>query len=251
MLLFIILYAGCIGLFFGSFFNVLIDRLPRGESVLFGRSHCDHCKKILRWYELLPVISFIWLKGKCFRCHSRLSWRYPLSELATAVFFMALAFFIHDLPLPVIVVTSIVSSVLWVILWTDLLFFTIPDSLLIIGTIPVVLYLLAQPIRQIGEHFLAASFVGGFFYFLWFITKEKGMGFGDVKLVLFLGMILGIERTITGMYVAFLTGALVGIILIVGGKKQLKSKIPFGPFLIFGAMAACFLPPITQWLLWK
>lgn len=247
-MLLIVLYFGLIGLFFGSFFNVLVDRLPAGESILFGRSHCDFCKKNLRWFELIPVLSFLLQRGKCRRCHHSLSIRYPISELLTAVLFMGTASLVVTHSFPIIAVTFLLVSILWVIFWTDILTYMIPDSLIVIGCVVSLFFLFSTPPLSIAGYLLSASVGSGFFYFLWFVTKGKGMGFGDVKLVLLLGLALGFPRIVTALYVAFLTGAIVGIILIIGGKKHLKSKIPFGPFLIIGAALSCFIPPITTWL---
>ncbi|MCX6794110.1 MAG: prepilin peptidase [Candidatus Gottesmanbacteria bacterium] len=167
----ILVFLLILGLLVGSFVNVLIDRLPRAESVLWGRSHCDHCKKILRWYELVPVVSFLIQKGRCRRCRKKLSLQYPIIELVTAIGF-------------------------------------------------------------------ALLFPHHFFYLFWALTRIRGIGFGDVKFAFLMGLLLGFPGVVIAFYVAFLTGALVGVILIVGRKKTWKSKIAFGPFLVLGTVVA-------------
>ena len=215
-------FVGLFGLAVGSFLNVLIDRLPQGKNVLTGRSVCDHCGKKLRWFELVPLLSFFIQGGRCRRCHKKLSWQYPIVELATAVGF-------------VIVVPSywIIFSSLLVIFVADFKYQIIPDSMIIIGVIGVI-----GAVGVIGENVLAGIGASLFFLFLWVITRGKGMGLGDVKLAFLMGLLLGFPNIIIASYLAFLTGAGVGVILILLGKKKLKEKIAFGPFLVAGTVIA-------------
>lgn len=211
---------GIFGLAVGSFLNVLIDRLPKGENVLTGRSRCDHCGKSLRWFELIPLLSFLLQGGRCRRCHARLSWQYPIVELVTGI-----AFFYGVNPL--------LFSSLLVIFVADLKYQIIPDSMIVIGVIGVI-----GVLGVIGENFFAGIGAAAFFLLLWLITRGKGMGLGDVKLAFLMGLLLGFPKIVVAAYLAFLTGAAVGVILILLRKKDLKSKIAFGPFLIIGAVAA-------------
>ncbi len=234
-----VLFLFFIGLAVGSFLNVLIDRLPNGESVLIGRSHCDFCKKTLRWYELLPVISWIMQGGKCRRCHKRLSIQYPLIELVTAVGFIFLYQLLASSMLSLFAYALIFSSLL-VIFVADFKYQIIPDSMIAAGILGALLVLFFPMNHKLFIMNYIFSAVGAslFFLTLWFITRGRGMGFGDVKLAFLLGLLLGFPRIIVAFYIAFLTGALVGVILILSGKKSLKSNVPFGPFLILGAVAA-------------
>ncbi|MBI3577579.1 prepilin peptidase [Candidatus Gottesmanbacteria bacterium] len=216
MEIFIFLFGLCIG----SFANVLIDRLPRGEDIFRGRSRCDYCKKELRWFELIPVISFFIQRGRCRRCHRQLSIQYPLVELASAVAFV---FLFPHIP------SLLIFLSLLVIFVADLKYEIIPDSMIILGLIG----------GLIGKFsILSAIGAAAFFLFLFLVTRGRGMGLGDVKLAFLLGLILGFPTIVIALYTAFLTGAAVGIILMIGGKKTLKSHVPFGPFLILGAMFA-------------
>lgn len=210
-----------LGLAVGSFLNVLIDRLPKGQNVLTGRSRCDYCSKTLRWYELIPLFSFFIQGGRCRRCHKKLSWQYPIVELATGI-----AFFYGVHPL--------LFSSLLVIFVADLKYQIIPDSMIVIGVIGV--------IGAIRENFFAAAGAAGFFLLLYVITRGRGMGLGDVKLAFLMGLILGFPKIVIACYLAFLTGAAVGVILILLGKKRWKSKIAFGPFLVIGTLIALALP---------
>lgn len=205
------------GVAVGSFLNVLIDRLPRGENALTGRSVCDHCKKPLRWFELIPLLSFFLQRGRCRRCHKELSWQYPFVELVTGVAFAA-------------GVNPLVFSSLLVIFVADLKYQIIPDSMIMIGVLGA--------IGGIRENALSGLGAAGFFFVLWMITKGRGMGLGDVKLAFLMGLLLGFPRIVVAGYLAFLTGAVVGVILIVLGKKTLKERIAFGPFLIAGTVGA-------------
>lgn len=211
------------GLAVGSFLNVLIDRLPRGKNVITGRSVCDHCKKTLRWFELIPLLSWVAQGGRCRRCHERISWQYPLVELVTAVGFVVIG--------PSYWYWLIFSSLL-VIFVADLKYQIIPDSMIVVGIIGVLLQGLAL--------WLSAFGAAAFFLLLFLATRGRAMGLGDVKLAFLLGLLLGYPRIVVALYLAFLTGAGVGVILILARKKRLKSKIAFGPFLILGAVIAYF-----------
>lgn len=226
--IFIFLFGLCIG----SFANVLIDRLPRGQDIFRGRSRCDFCKKELRWFELIPLISFIIQGGRCRSCNRRLSWQYPLVELATGFSFVLLS--------PGVAWWLIFTALL-VIFVVDLKEEIIPDSMVLIGVIGV--------IGGIGgKNMIAGLVAAGFFLLLWLITRGRGMGLGDVKLVFLLGLILGFPHMIIALYAAFLTGAAVGIILLVAGKKTLKSHLPFGPFLILGTLfAVLYGNQVVEW----
>ena len=223
-----------VGLCVGSFLNVLIDRLPKDESIWLGRSHCDYCKKTLRWFELIPLLSYFFQRGRCLRCHKKLSIQYPIVELTTGLMFV----FLHaqGRALNSQLSELIILSSLLVIFVSDLKYMIIPDSMIVSGILGVLLQGPAFAAFQ-GRAFSAIG-AAVFFLILFLITGGRGMGFGDVKLAFLLGLWLGFPQIVIALYVAFLTGAAVGVTLILGGKKGLKSKIAFGPFLIVGAAAA-------------
>lgn len=237
-----------LGLSVGSFLNVFIDRLPRGESPLSGRSRCDHCKRTLRWFELIPVVSFLLQAGCCRRCHQRLSLQYPLIELGTGLGFWLIYRFGNVGSLGLIGSALLFSS-FTVIAVADLKYHIIPDSMLAVATMG--LFCLAfSPVLPVSfsNHPLSALGASVFFYTLFLVTHGRGMGFGDVKLAAVLGLWLGYPMIIIALYLAFLTGALVSVILILLKKKTLKSRIAFGPFLILGSLAALFLgDAIINW----
>ncbi len=252
MQLFLDIWVFCVGLCMGSFANVLIDRLPAGKSVLVGRSQCDFCKKTLRWYELFPLFSFFIQGGKCRRCHKKLSITYPLLETFAGCIALFIAHRYVSVPL-VIFPLSLVALAFFVHFFTDLKSQILPDSMTVLALIGVSLY---QFFMQglAGEAWLGLLISGlgacAFFYALWKFTKGRGMGFGDVKLAFVLGLFLGYPGIVMALYLAFLTGALVGVILIVVEQKSMRSKIAFGPFLIVGTVVS-FLWQNELYALWR
>ncbi len=235
-----------LGLCVGSFLNVLIDRLPKGESIWFGRSRCDHCKKTLRWFELIPLLSYLLQGGRCLRCHKKLSLQYPVVELATGVGFVLIGGQAFDARQGLAL--AIIFSCLLVIFVADLKYMIIPDSMIVIGILGVLLQ--GPALGDLQGRALSGMGASLFFLILFLITRGRGMGLGDVKLAFFLGLWLGFPRIVIAIYLAFLTGALVGVTLILTGKKGLKSKIAFGPFLVLGAGITYFYSEqIIAW--WK
>lgn len=221
-----------LGLAVGSFVNVLIDRLPRGESVVWGRSHCDSCGIPLRWYELIPVLSYSIQSGKCRHCHTMLSIQYPAVELAWGLLFGYVAIYFSSVtPLFLFSIFLVILS-LFVILISDLKYQIIPDSMIAVGIVGIFLTAAGRSIQGVVSGIIGAVVL----LLLWVVTKGRGMGLGDVKLMFLLGLILDPLKAIVALYVAFLTGALVGVILIMTKSKTLKSKISFGPFLILGTV---------------
>ena len=227
--IFIVFILGCS---IGSFLNVLIDRLPVGEDIVHGRSHCDHCKHTLSWYELIPIVSWIIQLAKSRCCHKKLSIQYPLIELITGIGFVYLFYASNNLIISLIIFCSVL-----VLFVSDLKSELLPTPLLILWGFGVILRFIALHV-SVGEllYFYAIpSFCAGLFFFLlWFFSKGRAMGDGDIWLAVLIGLTVGYPGIIIALYAAFLTGAIVGVILILGKVKTLKSHIPFGPFLLLG-----------------
>ncbi|MBI2430419.1 MAG: prepilin peptidase [Candidatus Levybacteria bacterium] len=243
-----VIFLFVFGLFIGSFLNVLIDRLPRDEQIFRGRSYCELCKHKLSFSDLVPVLSFVYLKGKCRYCHTPLSYYYPLVEITTGLLFvLSFVFFKQFL---IVYYLFLISSLI-VIFFTDLKYGIIPDKILFPAIIATVIFNF-----QFSIFNYLISAIGSFLFFfcLWAVTRGKGMGFGDVKYVILMGLILGFPHILVGLYIAFLTGAVVSLILVLWGKKKLKgSTIPFGPFLVFGTIVALFwgerlIETVLPWL---
>lgn len=226
------LFLIVVGLAFGSFVNCLVYRTNHNFSFWKGRSFCPQCKKLIAWFDNLPLLSFISLRGHCRHCRQKISLQYPLVELAGALLAL-LAGWQTGLqePMALLFSLAIVFSFLAIFV-SDILYYTIPDEAVIFGSLASLAYLFLTHSPLWLNHLAAGLLAAGFFFFLVRITREKGMGWGDVKLAGFLGLCLGPSKTIATVFLAFLTGALVGVILMVIGRKGMKDRLPFGPFLV-------------------
>ncbi|MFH0863903.1 MAG: prepilin peptidase [Candidatus Gottesmanbacteria bacterium] len=239
MMIYIFLFI--IGLCFGSFFNVLIYRLPLGLSIT-GRSFCPKCKQKIFWYNNIPLLSFLFLRGRCRHCHSPISWRYPLVELITAILTLFIIHYSVFSNLDYLLTTYylLIIYALIVIFFIDLEHEIIPDQIIYPAIIISVLYIVLNTKYLILNYMVSGILAAGLFLLLFLITRGRGMGFGDIKLTLLMGLFLGFPKIIIALYLAFLTGALFGVILILVGRKKLKSHIPFGPFLVGSTIIALF-----------
>lgn len=249
MFFFFLPFVFVFGLVFGSFLNVLIYRLPQGLS-LMGRSFCPKCRHKISWFDNVPLLSFVVLKGKCRSCCFPVSFQYPAVELTTGVLFVfTLLFFSwRDFQLWSILgfaFTLWLVSALLVIFVIDLKHRVIPDEIVF----PTILISLPFAIRDTPYALPTALLSFLFFFLLHFLTRGKGMGLGDVKLAFLIGLVLGFPKSILTFYLAFLTGAIVGVILVLLGKKKLKQAVAFGPFLVASTFFSLFWgDPLVRWL---
>jgi len=250
------------GLCIGSFLDCVIYRLEQKKKIT-GRSFCPQCKYKLSWQDLFPVFSFLFLKGKCRYCRTKISIQYPLIEIATGLIFLLIfisnsQYTIYNI-LNTIFLFYIASSLIVIFVY-DLKHYIIPDKILfpaiVIAFIFRILNLFGNWKLEIGNlaplgNYLLAAIVGSVFFLLIFlISKGRAMGFGDVKLAFLMGLLLGLPNVLTALFLAFFFGAIIGIILMVFGKKKLKSEMPFGPFLIAGTfITMLFGNQIIQWYL--
>ena len=223
------------GLFVGSFVNVVIDRIPNGESIIWGRSHCDYCQKKLNWYELIPVFSFLWLGRKCRKCKKTLSWQYPVVEILTGFIFISLYSFTQFSIFQFILLLSIFIG-MEVVFIIDLKYGIIPDELVLFLVLSSIFYKIIYFPDKLLFSIICGIAYSSFFLLLTILTKGRGMGLGDVKLAFFIGLFLGFPDTVLSFYLAFLTGAAVSIILILTGKKGFGNTIPFGPFMVISVI---------------
>jgi leader peptidase (prepilin peptidase) / N-methyltransferase len=232
MILFIIF---CLGLIIGSFLNAVIFRLNENESFVGGRSHCMHCHHELSAYDLIPVVSFILLGGKCRYCHKQISWQYPAVELITAVTFSLLAL---NFQLSIFnfqfLVQIIIASFLIVIAVFDLKHYLILDKVVFPALAVITIYNMLTGFFVAGV--LGALVVSGFFAAQYFVSKGTWIGFGDVKLGLLLGSIFGVKLGIIMLVLAYFFGAIVGVFLLINKRKNLRSELPFGVFLSLAAI---------------
>ncbi len=226
----------------GSFLNVVIDRLSTGRSIIYGRSYCEGCRKTLKAYDLLPIVSYLVLRGKCRYCKAKIPLRILIVETLSALTFASIYLSIVTASislLPGIFLGIIIYSFIG-IFFADLEYGIIPDFLVIVSTVSSLLYLLSSN-GLVIPHLIAGFATLAFFLLLFVITKGRGMGLGDVKLSFMLGFFLGFPSIIVALYLAFLTGAGVSIILVVWKKiRFLGGTIPFGPFLVGSAIIAYF-----------
>lgn len=251
---FLLAYIFIIGLMVGSFLNVVIFRLATDDKIVNARSKCLACGHGLAWRDLLPVLSFMALRGKCRYCKGKISWQYPLIEAVAGILFAALfaaLFSSGDFGLfntIKFILGAYIFSALVVIFVFDIRHYIIPDEV-VFPAIGVALLLSGLNIylaangwdTRVALDFLGGSLLmGGFFEFLVIITEGKGMGGGDVKLGFLLGLVLGISKSLLALFLSFISGAVVGILLIILGKKKMGSMLPFAPFLILGFFVSFF-----------
>lgn len=242
-----------LGAVIGSFLNVCIYRIPEGESVVTPRSRCPHCLTTIRWYHNLPVLSWVLLKGRCAYCGAAFSIRYPLVEALTGLLF-ALFFFrfgFHQVTL----VAWLLVAALVTISMIDLDHQIIPDVISLPG-IPIgFLCSLALPWVSWQSSLLGILLGGGILLAIalgyeW-LTRQEGMGLGDVKLLAMLGAFLGAPAILPIIFLASLMGTLVGVPLMLIKRAGRKLAIPFGPFLAGAALVYLFfvdkIDPVARW----
>lgn len=249
------------GLLIGSFLNVVILRYNTGHSISHGRSACLSCQSGLQWYELLPVVSFVALRGRCRTCKVKIRAQYPLVELATGLLFFCIALRAFALETTFVVASSvmlfywIIAALLVVIFVYDLYHKIIPD-VLVYSFIAFSLLQVFVTIAQDGLLFvlphmyalIAGPVVALPFFLLWALSRGTWMGFGDVKLALGIGWLLGVSLGFSAIILAFWIGAVVSLGILVWqkvasrGRLTFKSEIPFAPFLIVGLGITAFFP---------
>lgn len=281
------LIAILIGLGVGSFINVITTRFQPDSYIKFsqlvsGRSRCPFCFYQLKWYDLIPIFSFVFLKGRCRYCKNKISWQYPLVEIITALIFLGLFLKIYNLtpvrlalaqqiyfwPIVLFFVVAIYLTILIILSIIDLKYYLLPDNYIIFGIGIAVLsviffYFVSQNpnnyffncgVNFLGSYIdyfncripfllspiLGAILTSGLLFLIYFFSRGKGMGFGDVKLGIFIGLILGFTNSILALALAFIFGSIAGIILLAAKKRTLKSMVPFGPFLALGVLITIF-----------
>lgn len=233
-------FAGITAAFIGSFVNVLIDRIPQKLSFVKGRSYCMSCKRQIRAHENIPILSYLFLLGKCAGCKAIIPFRIFVVEVLSAFFvpFIIFVSFSDGLGIPEIALRIVIFFVFEWIFFTDLEYGIIPDQSVLILLFCALLSFVLSP-ATIVPSLIAGVSACLFFAILFFGTRGRGMGFGDVKLSFSLGLILGHPGALVGFYGAFLTGSVISIILIVWGKKKFKKdSVPFGPFLVASSLVA-------------
>jgi leader peptidase (prepilin peptidase)/N-methyltransferase len=220
-----------IGLCLGSFLNVLISRWGNEEGALFGRSRCPRCRTQLAWYDLVPVLSFLILRGECRKCHKKISWQYPLVELAMAsVLFLFVYQYGINLSLHEVFLGLLMLGFAS-LLFFDLVHFILPDG--IIG--PMIIGVGGHMAIWNAEQILSTAFTGllacALFAILYIVSRGEWIGFGDVKLAFLIGLAFGYPFGVLIIIISIWAAAIVGASLILLRKATAKSAIPFGAFL--------------------
>jgi leader peptidase (prepilin peptidase)/N-methyltransferase len=226
-----------LGAIVGSFLNMVIARLPRKESLVSPPSHCLACMTPIRWFDNVPLLSYLWLRGRCRACGSRIGWRYPLVEAVTAALFVLAA---RQFGLtPQLVLALFLLSALVAVTAIDLEHQLIPDRITLPGITVGFLGSLVTP-RLTWVDSLLGILVGGGILFAIIILSGGGMGGGDMKLAAMLGAFLGWKPTLVALFLGALLGGLVAITLLASGRRKRKDPVPFGPFLAAGALVSLF-----------
>lgn len=245
--------CGVLGLVVGSFLNVVIARVPKKESVVSPRSRCPGCGTFIAPRDNIPVLSWLLLRGRCRSCGARISFRYPLVELATAALFALTAVrFGVDAALPAFLVFV---AALVAITPIDLELRIVPNRIVyptLFVSVPLLLVAAAVDgdWRSARDAAIGGAAAFAAFFVLWYISP-KGMGFGDVRLSAVIGIFLGWIgpwHIALGLFLAFLSASAIGIALMLAGRKGRKDAIPFGPFLALGALVAMLVgEPLLRW----
>lgn len=236
-----------IGMVLGSFYNVVGLRVPEGESFSSDRSYCPNCKKKLHWYELIPVLSYIFQRGKCRGCHETINWIYPFIELLTGISFM-LSYYRFGLTLDLIF-SMIVVSLAVIIIVTDQTYFIIPNKILIFF---LPFFVIGRIILPLDPWFspIIGALAGFLLLFLIIIISRGGMGAGDMKYFALLGVIFGFPYILLVFFLSTLYGTIGSLFLILLKKVSRKSKVPFGPYISLAALTVLFFgEQLINWYL--
>jgi leader peptidase (prepilin peptidase)/N-methyltransferase len=238
MPIFLLTYLFILGLVLGSFYNVVGLRIPQNQSIVTPRSHCTSCKRTLSSLELLPVLSYIFLKGKCKTCGTKVSPVYPIMEFLTGAFFLASALLLGWTP--EIIVALLFISLLIIVTVSDIAYMLIPDKVLLFFLPIFIILRVFIPLDPWWGPIAGA--LGGFslLFLIAVVTKGNGMGFGDVKLYFVIGIVLGLQNVLLSFFLASLSGSVIGGIGLLTGVVKRKNPIPFGPFIAIGAIISYY-----------
>ncbi len=237
------------GLCVGSFLNVCIYRLPRGTSLITPRSRCPGCEYELRWYDNIPVISYVALLGRCRRCGGRISPRYPIVELLTALVFL-LHYWVFGAT-GLMVVRVLFACAMIVLFAIDLEHQLLPNAITLPGLVAGLIFSLVFP-PGVLDAALGALVGGGVLWAIgeayYRLTGQEGMGGGDVKMLAMVGAFLGWKLVLVTLVVSSLAGSLLGVLMILFRRGNLKQALPYGTFLAVGALfASLYGESVVEW----
>jgi leader peptidase (prepilin peptidase) / N-methyltransferase len=248
---FLIGMAAAFGALVGSFLNVCIYRLPLDRSVVWPASACPHCNRLLSWYENIPVVSWIVLRGRCRTCAAPIAVRYPIIEALTAAMFALVWWYYGP---GVLLASRLVFGCLLIVLFAiDLEHHLLPNAITLPGVVVGVVFSFFTEPGWMAS--LIGVLVGGGVLFaiaeLYYrVRHEEGLGMGDVKMLAMVGAFLGWKLVLLTLMLASLSGSVIGLLLIVSGRGDMKYALPFGTFLALGAAAAATVgPSLLHWYL--
>lgn len=238
-----LLFALLFGAIIGSFLNVVIHRLPtENGSIVFPASHCPQCQHTLSWYENIPILSFLVLRGRCRHCHKEISMQYPIVELCMALLSAGI---IHRFGLTITAGGYFLfCAALLAIIWIDIQHQIVPDVISLPGIILGFLFSLISPALSWKDSLLGLFLGGGvlyaiaMLYYLW--KRQEGMGGGDIKLLAMIGAFLGWQALPFIIFASSLSGSIIGVLAMIKQGKGGKTRIPFGPFLSLAALVYLF-----------
>jgi len=229
-----------VGTIFGSFYNLVASRIPRGESISSPRSHCEKCNHSLSWYELIPIVSFIIQKGKCKNCHEKLSLFYPLTEIFTGLLFFVSYYsfgFSYDL-----IISLTLSSTFILIIVSDLNYLIIPDRFIVIPSIIIFIITILKSGIENALIQLLYGILGFIIMYLImllgnFLFKKESLGGADIKLMFLVGLTLNPFLLIVVIFLASIIALPVSLFLLIKNKEHV---IPYGPFIMVGLLITYF-----------
>lgn len=245
----LLVLSGVLGLAIGSFLNVVIHRLPLGQSLVAPPSTCPSCRTRLRWIDNIPVLSWVLLGGKCHHCRAPISVQYPLVELVTGVLFVLVTWLTPMGPL--LASRLILVLILIVLFGIDLHHQILPNVITLPGIAVGFLFSLAGPPGWL-DSLLGILLGGGVLYAIawayYAVRREEGLGMGDVKMLAMIGAFLGWKAVLVTLILSSFAGALVGVGIIAVSRGSMRLALPFGTFLSLGALAAMLVgEPLVTW----
>lgn len=233
------------GIIFGSFFNVVGLRVPKKKSIVTPPSHCTTCDRRLKFLDLIPVFSFIFLKGKCRGCGSKISGVYPLMEFVTGLLF-ALSYYQLGFSWE-LVIAILFMSLLVIITVSDIAYMLIPDKVLLPFAVTLLVLRLIVPLDPWWDSLVGAVVGFGILYIIAVVSKG-GMGGGDIKLFFVIGLVLGTVQTLLTLFLAALIGSIIGILILKKSGQGRKTPVPFGPSIAIAAIISYFWG--TNFVIW-
>jgi leader peptidase (prepilin peptidase) / N-methyltransferase len=248
----LLVWLALFGLVIGSFLNVCIGRLPAGESIVSPGSRCPSCHASIAWYDNIPIVSYVVLRGRCRTCRVRISARYPFTEALTALAFVLQGLWFHD-DVSLLAQRLVLTALLVVLFGTDLETQRLPNVITYPGMAAGLVFSVWVPPGLVACAIGAAVGAGILLGVRWTwkrVTGVDGMGLGDVKMMALLGAFLGWRQIGVVLFLASLSGAVVGVALALTRRRSLQARLPFGTFLAVAAFVASLTgEPLVRWYL--